>query len=218
MKLEFDSGIALLTLDRPEKRNALSAAFVEEIIAAVDEVEAKGCVAAVLQADGPTFCAGADRKDVARHASEHSAGPDAPQERKPGVEVVLRFQASPTFWVAAVQGQAVGAGVSLAVVCSAAFATRDTWLSIPEIEFGLFPEFLLGLITPLIGRRRAFELATTGRHFTAEEALSIGLLTGLEETTADVQAMALRTAQKILEQPVVARDAAIYWGRLGKAE
>jgi enoyl-CoA hydratase len=216
MRLEFDSGIGVLTLDRPTKRNALSAEFVAEIEAAVAEVEAKGCVAAVLQAEGPAFCAGADRNDVGRHAAERSAGPGTPQERKPGVEVVLRFKTSPTFWVAALQGPAVGAGVSLAAVCSAAYAVHDAWLSVPEIEFDLFPEFLLGLLVPLIGRRRAFELATSGRRFGAAEALNMGLVTGLEATTNDVQEVARKAAHRIAAKPAFARDAATWWGRLGE--
>jgi enoyl-CoA hydratase/carnithine racemase len=216
MRLEFDSGVGILTLDRPAKRNALTAEFVDEIEEAVREVEAKGCVAAVLQADGPAFCAGADRNDVGRHAAERAAAPGSVQERKPGVEVVLRFKASATFWVAAVQGPAVGAGVSLAAVCSAAYATRDTWLSVPEIEFGLFPEFLLGLLVPLVGRRRAFELATSGRRFGAEEALAMGLLSGLASTATEVQALALQTAHRVAQKPVFATDAATWWGRLGE--
>jgi enoyl-CoA hydratase/carnithine racemase len=216
MSLEFDSGVAVLTLDRPGKRNTLSAEFVQEIIEAVDEVEAKGCLAAVLQAEGPAFSAGADRNDVGRHAAEHAAPSGLPEERKPGIEVVLRFKASTTFWVAALQGPAVGAGVSLAAVCSAAYATRDTWLSVPEIDFGLFPAFLLGLLVPLIGRRRAFELSTSGRRFGAEEALAMGLLTGIEATETDVRAVALQAAHRMASKPVFARDAAAWWGRLGE--
>ncbi|HEV8064309.1 MAG TPA: enoyl-CoA hydratase/isomerase family protein [Acidimicrobiales bacterium] len=215
MRLEFDAGVGVLTLDRPGKRNALSADFVQEITEAVAEVEGKGCVAGVLQAEGPVFCAGADRDDVGRHAAERSS-PGAPQERKPGIEVVLRFKSSPTFWVAAIQGPAVGAGVSLAAVCSAAYATRDSWLSVPEIDFGIFPAFLLGLLVPLIGRRRAFELATSGRRFGAEEALGMGLLTGLEATAGDVQAVALQAAHRIAQKPVFAADAATWWGQLGE--
>lgn len=215
MNLDIRDSVGVLTLDRPAKRNALTEDFVDELMDAIEQVESKGCVSAVLQAEGSVFCAGADRAAVGRHAHEKE-DPTAPVERKPAIDIVLRLKESPVYWVAAVQGPAVGAGVSLVAVCSAAIATRDAWLSIPEIDYGLFPEFLMGLVVPLIGRRRAFHLATTGRRFSAEEAYAMGLLSALEASTSDAQAVAFEHAASVAAKPIFAKDASRWWGLLGE--
>jgi methylglutaconyl-CoA hydratase len=214
MKVAVDGAVAILTFDRPAKRNALSEDFVDEMTAAVVEVESRGCTAGVLQAEGSVFSAGADRAAVYRYQAKKAETGMTPPD--PVLDGILRLKSSPVYWTAAVQGAAVGAGVSLVCACASAFATRDSWLSVPEIDYGLFPAELLKLLVPLIGRRRAFELAVTGRRIMADEALAIGLVSGVADTANDVQALALETARRIAGKGGFATDASDWWSLLGQ--
>jgi enoyl-CoA hydratase/carnithine racemase len=213
VKVDIEDGIAVLTLDRPAKRNALTQDFLDEIIDAVAQVEANGCVAGVLQAEGPVFCAGGDRARAIRHAAERSLPASQRAQGRSSSDLIQRLSSSPTYWIAAVQGPALGTGISMICACPSAFATRDSWLSVPEIDYGFFAEPLVDVLVPLVGRRRAFDMAATGRRVTAEEAFNIGLLSGLGDTSADVQAIALQIAKEIGAKPGFAREASRWWGK-----
>jgi enoyl-CoA hydratase/carnithine racemase len=161
-----DGDVGRLTLARPAKRNALSAAMVDEACRAMDDLVGAGARIVVLDAEGPVFCAGADlaeaRLDLAAPAFERL------------VDALLE---SGVFVVGAVAGPALGAGVALAAVCPVVVCSSDAWFSLPEHTIGLFPSIVLAYLEEHVGPRRGLRMGLTGERLGAEEAASLGLVT-----------------------------------------
>jgi enoyl-CoA hydratase len=126
-----DGGVATLRLDDPQRRNALSAAMVDEITAALDDLEADGSTAAlVVTGNGPAFCAGADLTQLGA-------------SREVGLrhiyEGFLRVAASPLVTIAAVNGAAVGAGMNLALACDIRIAGSSARFDTRFLDLGIGP-------------------------------------------------------------------------------
>jgi enoyl-CoA hydratase/carnithine racemase len=200
-------GVGVLRLVRPEKRNALSSAMVVEGIAAVDHLVAAGTRVATLEAVGQIFCAGDDI---------------SPAEQEPGrvhtADSFIRYvAAAPVFWIAVVDGPALGAGVALAAGCPVVLCGEESWFRLPERDSGNFPEFVVDRIAPLVGIRKAIELATSGTRVSAAEAVTAGLAS----EAVPSQALRERAAEWVrlsMQQPEVARKAAARWSRIWNSE
>lgn len=185
-------GVRLLTLNRPEAKNALSIRVRREISAALAQLGADSEVRAlVITGAGSAFCAGFDLKEfgqpeLARELFETSA-----QYHRD----LWRF-AKPT--LAAVNGAALGGGFDLATLCDVRIGSSSAVFGHPEIKFGAPP-----LFTPLrwiVGSGRARELCLTGRRIPADEAARIGLLSEVVAPEA-LLSRALAIARQILEAP-----------------
>ncbi|SEQ48076.1 enoyl-CoA hydratase [Solimonas aquatica] len=173
------SGIALLKLNRPEARNALTLAAVRELRAQLQALEQdRDCRVLLLAGQGRGFCAGLDLKtsvfgaEAARNATEAMAL----QELFAGTVAQLRRLPQPI--VAAVQGAAVGAGFGLALAADVRIAAASANFLVGAVKIGLSAgECGISYHLPrLIGAGRAFEIMLSGRAVAAEEALSIGLV------------------------------------------
>ncbi len=167
-------GVATLTLNRPEARNALNAELVEALGAALERACADDAVRVIVVtgAGEQAFCAGGDLKDFA-----DEAGVLARQEATAGFARLLRrfFRASkPT--VAAVNGHALGGGFGLVLACDLAVAAEHARLGTPEVRVGLFPMMVMALLSRHVGPKRALELMFTGTPITAPEAARWGLI------------------------------------------
>jgi enoyl-CoA hydratase/carnithine racemase len=160
-------GVGRLVLCRPEKRNALCGQLVDEGIAAIEGLVAANVSIATLEAVGPVFCAGDDI----------SAGELGRSGDSSARNFVHRFASAPIFWVAVVGGPAVGSGVALLAACPIALSSESSWFQLPERRLGIFPDFVIDYLRPLIGPRRTLELVMSGRRLNAQEALQAGLLT-----------------------------------------
>ncbi|MDB5449995.1 MAG: enoyl-CoA hydratase/isomerase family protein [Phenylobacterium sp.] len=177
IKLEAAApGLVIVTLDRPEAANALNTRMGEELLAAWTEIAARPdlrCV--VLAAEGRHFCAGADLKE--RNGMTDEAW--AAQHRI--FEAMIRAQlAIPVPVIAAVNGAAMGGGCEMTLACDFAYAADTARFGLPEAGLGIMPG--LGgtqLLGRAVGERRALELLTTGRPFTAAEALDYGVVNGV---------------------------------------
>jgi enoyl-CoA hydratase len=164
--------VRILTLDRPEARNALDAALRRELIAKLKEAEAETAIGAiVLTGAGSTFAAGADLKELlARSSAEQRAFLQPPH-----VYSTIEALAKPV--VAAINGHALGAGLELATACDVRVCADSAKLGQPEVSLGLIPggggtQRLAHLVGPGIAAR----LVLTGDAVTADEALRIGLV------------------------------------------
>lgn len=168
-------GIATLLLNRPEKRNALSAALVAELRLRLGEVGADPDVRVVaLRGSGRDFCAGADLDEI---AASQALGPEAglaDAERLGDVLVAIRRLRQPV--VAVVAGRALGGGCGLATACDLVVAHEDASFGYPEVHLGFVPALVMAILRRKVGESAAFELLLRGRGITAEESASIGLV------------------------------------------
>jgi enoyl-CoA hydratase len=164
--------VRILTLDRPEARNALDAALRRELIAKLKEAEADPAVGAiVLTGAGSAFAAGADLKELlARSSAEQRAFLQPPH-----IYSTIEALAKPV--VAALNGHALGAGLELATACDVRVCADSAKLGQPEVSLGLIPGGGgTQRLAHLVGSGQAARLVLTGDAVTAEEALRLGLV------------------------------------------
>lgn len=167
---EKKDGVALVTLSRPEKRNALSIVLRNEIDRCLGELEADDDVSVVvIAAEGPAFCAGFDTSEFASRDPEHMKAVGESSDR-----YHRRLANFPKPLVAAVQGPAMGGGMDLAVLCDIRIAAENAAFAQPQIKFGA--PSLYGPLKDIIGGGLARDLSLTGRRIDAQEALRIGLV------------------------------------------
>jgi enoyl-CoA hydratase/carnithine racemase len=172
LRTEFDGEIAILTLARSEKRNALSAALREEIADAVEAIDADETTKAiVLTGEGPVFCAGFDLSEFDRSgdvAGQFSADPRNPFRFH---EVLGRFSKP---LVGAINGPALAGGFDLAAQCDVRIASETAAFGHPEIKFGA--PTIVSQLSYIVGGAHARDLCLSGRRIDAHEAHRIGLV------------------------------------------
>lgn len=195
--LEKRDRVALVTLNRPEKRNALSIALRDEIDHCLGELEADDDVSvAVITGAGPVFCAGFDTTEFAPDKMQ------AVEESSNRYHRRLAEFGKPL--VAAVNGPAMGGGLDLAVLCDLRIASDAAAFAHPEIRFGA--PALFGPLREIIGGGPARELCLTARRVDAQEALRIGLVSKV--VPADrLRDEALAVASEIAQAPLAALKA-----------
>ena len=189
--------VALVTLNRADKRNALSIALRDEIDQCLRELETDDAVSAVvITGAGPVFCAGFDRNEFFVREPAHLEALMESTDR-----FHLRLINFPKPMVAAINGSAMGGGLDLAVLCDVRVAAENATFAHPEIKFGA--PTLYGPLAETIGGGLARDLCLTGRRIDAQEALRIGLVSGVVPLDRLLdEAMAVATA--ITEAPLVA--------------
>ena len=164
--LEEADGVAVLTLNRPKKRNALSRALRDEIVQRLNELaESDQTHAVVLTGAGPAFCAGFDRSEFAEGGMEE-VFVDALEYHR----VVYTFSKP---LIAAVNGPALGGGCDLAAMCDFRLASTAAVFGQPQVRFGVAAAY--DLMRAVLGSGAAREMCLTGRNYDAEEACQIGL-------------------------------------------
>ncbi len=174
---EINGNVLSLTLNRPEKKNALTRAMYADLSAALETAAADdGIRCVVIAASGADFCAGNDIGDFVQGVAEFTS-PDVDIETLP----VFRFLKALTFFpkplVCALQGQAVGVGVTLLLHCDLIVAADDITLSLPFLKLGLIPEAGSTLLLPQrLGHARAFGWMALGEKLAAADALRLGLV------------------------------------------
>jgi len=171
LRVERSKDVVVVTIDRPERRNAVDAATAVELAAAFREFDGDPSASvAILTGAGGTFCAGADLKAMA----EGEARPVRPEGDGPMGPARLRL-GKPV--IAAIEGHAVAGGLELAVWCDLRVAAEDAVLGVFCRRFGV-PLVDMGTVRlpRLIGLSRAMDLVLTGRAVTAQEAWTMGLV------------------------------------------
>lgn len=175
LRRDSDDGVATLVLNRPEKRNALAAAMVEELMRLLAEAGADPSVRVIaLRGRGRDFCAGADLGEI---ATSQTQGPEAglADAQRLG-EVFVKIRRLPQPVVAVVKGRALGGGCGLATACDLVVAHEDASLGYPEVHLGFVPALVMSILKRKVGDSAAFELLLRGRGITAGESASIGLV------------------------------------------
>jgi len=188
----LDGGVAVLTIDRPKQRNALSAEVVQQLQRRVCEADADPAVRAVVitGAGDRVFSAGGDLSsmqspgpgdaDAAASGRDLRAQADGPlaahDARRAYGALLLSLQACRKPSVARVNGHAMAGGLGLLLACDLAVAADDAEFGTPEIDVGLFPMMVMALLQRHLGRKRALELVLTGERISAARAVELGLL------------------------------------------
>ena len=171
VEFDIDGDLAIVTLNDAQHRNALSAELVGELLAVFDSPTLQAAHAVIVAARGPAFCAGADIGGLlANDWMEAGGGRNNP------VRVFERLVAHPRPVIAAVTGAALGGGFELMLSCDLAVAASEAFFALPEAGHGVIPNTGLAVLSAFVGRRRAYELAATGRRIDAREAMQLGLV------------------------------------------
>ena len=199
VEVEHDAGVAHVRLARPEKRNGLDVDMFHAIAATGSELaKDKSLRAVVLSGEGPAFCAGLD------FMSFLSLGPDAIPKLMERFEGEITNLAQRVAWVwrelpvpviAAIHGVAYGGGLQIALAADLRFVTADARLSVMEMRYGLIPDMGASqTLLPLVRSDVARDLVYTGRIFSGEEAVLLGIAT---EVASDPLARAMEKARDI---------------------
>ena len=211
---EMRHGAAWLTLNQPEKRNALSDDLVAGLLSglrrAIDEPSVR---AIVITGAGSAFCAGADLK---------SGGVRAAADENPFVTVMKTIWESPKPVLARINGAAFGGGVGLAAACDIAIAAESAAFSFSEVRVGVIPAMISVVVIPKLGIQNTMWLFLTGERFDAQRAVDLGLIhravpaEQLDAAVADVLGMirlggpnAIREAKQLIRRvPELSMDEA----------
>ena len=198
VRIEIAERVAVVTLTRPEKHNALDAAMFEAIIAAADRLASEPAVrAVVLHGEGPSFCSGLDLMSM---LSEPAGLPGLVERLHGGVPTW--FQRAAYDWmrvpvpvIAAIHGNCLGGGMQIALAADIRIATPDARLSVMEVKWGLVPDMSISRTLPrLVAIDVAKELTFTGRVVSGEEGHGLGVVTSV---SADPLASATELAAEI---------------------
>ncbi|MGH7466387.1 MAG: enoyl-CoA hydratase/isomerase family protein [Longimicrobiales bacterium] len=185
--------IATLTLNRPEKRNALDDLTLRELAEAFELASQEdGIRVIVLRGAGPDFCAGADLDQLERMAA--TSDPLANMDDAATIgNLLIRMRQLPRPIVAAVHGNVFAGGAGLATACDLVIATNSAKLSYTEVKLGFVPAMVMALLKRVVGEKVAFELTTLGTVIPALEAQRLGLFNRVvadAELDREVQALA----------------------------
>lgn len=208
--IERHDAVAVLTLNRPERRNALSSALIDELRRAVTTADADATVAVVvLAAAGRGFCAGLDLDELSSSEGGLVSGGVVSSMRGP-----LPPISKPV--LGAINGDAITGGLELALVCDVLYAAPQARFADTHTRFGMLPAWgMTARLTERIGTARAMEMSLSGRFVRAEEAAAWGLVNRvipaddlLDETLSLAQSIASNDAGAVAEVTALYRAAA----------
>jgi methylglutaconyl-CoA hydratase len=174
LQLAFDGALATLTLNRPDKRNAISYELIGELIRALDEVKNSSARVLILTGAGKAFSSGLDLdnlKALIGRTSEQNL-----EDSRIMVSLFRTLYEFPKPTIAAVNGAAIAGGTGLALVCDFTLAVPEAKFGYTEVRIGFVPAIVSTFLLRQVGEKIARDLLLTGRIFDAEEALRIGLL------------------------------------------
>jgi 2-(1,2-epoxy-1,2-dihydrophenyl)acetyl-CoA isomerase len=210
LRAEIDDGVAVITMNRPERRNAFSRAMVSALGAVLDRVEADeavGCV--VLTGAGGAFCAGGDVKSMAAPPPESDgAGPSVDaaihRQRLNQRATSGRLWSMPKPTIAAIGGPAAGAGLSLALACDLRYAVPGAVLTTAFAKVAFAGDYGgTWFLTRLVGSSKAKELYYFSERLTAEEAQRLGIVNAIFPP-ADFEREVMERARRLAQGPSIA--------------
>ncbi|HEV3040410.1 MAG TPA: enoyl-CoA hydratase-related protein [Candidatus Angelobacter sp.] len=195
---ELQEGIARVTLNRPEKRNALNGEVVDELKSALTESSRDPrCRVVLLSGAGKDFCSGADLEGLEKTAQadvlENMAG------TRQTAELFLMMRNHPRPIIAAVQGRALAGGCGLATACDIILAAESAQFGYPEVNIGFVPAMVMAILRRSLPEKAAFELVVTGETVSAARAHELGLIHRVypdQQFAAEVDAYSKKLASK----------------------
>jgi enoyl-CoA hydratase/carnithine racemase len=195
-----ESGFVVVTLNRPDRRNAISGELVGALIDVLRALEGDRAVRAiVLHGAGKSFCAGGD---LAGGLAGSGGAVGAHQERARYAELLQAMQASRLILIAAVHGDALGGGLGLAVGCDLVVADEEARFGAPEIHVGLFPWIILAILQRNVPRKALLELVLLGEKRSAAEALALGLINRVVPAGTSLEAARSLATEIAMRAPI----------------
>ena len=205
IQVELRGAVCLLTLNRPERLNALTVEAAQDLQDAVRESLERGSRAIVVTGAGRAFCAGGDIRAMQDFAGrEESFEPFFDELLRVVNEAILLIRESPVPFIAAVNGVASGGGCNLALACDIVIAAESAKFNQAFIKIGLSPDCGGTFILPrLVGWKRAAELMFTGDMLTAQNALEMGMINAVTPD-AELMSRAMSMAERLAASPTAA--------------
>lgn len=174
IQLAQQGGIATITLNRPEKRNAISHELIGELLAALDEIARSAAQVVIVTGAGKAFCSGMDLDELKAITSRSEA------ENLADSQTMARLFRSiyefPLPTIAAVNGAAIAGGCGIATLCDFTLASTEAKFGYTEVKIGFLPAIVSTFLMRQVGEKRARDLLLTGRIIGAEEAQALGLI------------------------------------------
>ncbi|HKD83848.1 MAG TPA: enoyl-CoA hydratase-related protein [Terriglobales bacterium] len=174
LTLAYDGPLATITLNRPEKRNAISYELIDDILRALGEVEESSAQILILTGAGKAFCSGMDLDNL------RSITGRTPEQSRADSETMARLfrrlYEFPKATIAAVNGPAIAGGCGLATLCDFTVASTEAKFGYTEVRIGFVPAIVSTFLLRQIGEKQARDLLLTGRIIGADEALRLGLV------------------------------------------
>lgn len=205
IKLEQDGAVCVLTLNRPDRLNALTVEVAHDFVSAVNEAIEKRARAIVLTGEGRAFCAGGDLREMQEIAGREGrveAFFDEPLQLLN--QAILLIRQTPIPFIAAVNGVASGGGCNLVLACDLVIAAESAKFNQAFVKIGLSPDCGGTFILPrLVGWRRAMELMFTGDMITAQQALEMGMINSVV-ADGELMSMARDLACRLASAPTAA--------------
>jgi methylglutaconyl-CoA hydratase len=174
IQLEIDSSLATLTLNRPDKRNAISYELIADLRAALDEIAKSSAQVLILTGAGKAFCSGMDLDNL-----KALSGRSAEQSLKDSETMAWLFRSLYDFpkpTIAAVNGAAIAGGCGLATLCDFTLAAPEAKFGYTEVRIGFVPAIVSTFLRRQVGEKHARDLLLTGRIIDAQEAHRMGLI------------------------------------------
>jgi methylglutaconyl-CoA hydratase len=175
LQLEITGEIATITLNRPEKRNAISAAMIADLMAAFAEAESNPARVLILTGAGKAFCSGMDL-DALKAVATQSPTEHLEDSRRTA-RLYRRIWSFPKPTIAAVNGPAIAGGCGLATLCDFTISVPEATFGYPEVRIVFLPAIVSVFLARQIGEKCAHDLLLTGRIIDADEAYRLGLVT-----------------------------------------
>jgi methylglutaconyl-CoA hydratase len=174
VQLAYEGQVAILTLNRPEKRNAISFELIDDLLHALNEIAESNAIVLIVTGAGKAFCSGMDLDNL-----KGLLGRTAEQNLKDSQTMVNLFRAIyefPKVTIAAVNGPAIAGGTGLALLCDFTIALPEAKFGYTEVRIGFVPAIVSTFLLRQVGEKQARDLLLTGRIFDAAEALRMGLI------------------------------------------
>src|ERR1700756_3605264 len=209
VQLAYEGRVATLTLNRPEKRNAISFELIDDLVRALDEVAKSDAIVLIVTGAGRAFCSGMDLdnlKGLLGRTPEQNL-----QDSQTMVHLFRSLYEFPKVTIAAVNGPAIAGGSGLALLCDFTVAVSDAKFGYTEVRIGFVPAIVSTFLLRQVGEKQARDLLLTGRLFGADEAARMGLVSeivppenlmtrvrGLAATLMENSAASLRATKQLL--------------------
>lgn len=207
----IDGAIARITLNRPEKRNALNDAVIAGVKNALREAAKDERVRViVISGAGKDFCSGADLSALQKIAGASVS--DNTEDARSLLELFLLIRQIPVPVVAAVTGRALAGGCGLATACDLVLASASSRFGYPEVKIGFVPAMVMAILKRNVSEKRAFELITRGEEISAEQAKEFGLVNQVfsDETFADEVSSYVREFETLSKQAISLTKTLLY--------
>ncbi len=200
LTLEFSGEIAMLTLNRPEKRNAISSDMIADLFSALAKIESNPARVLILTGVGKSFCAGMDLEELKSVATRSPA--EHLEDSRRTAKLLKRIWSFPKPTIAAVNGPAIAGGCGLATLCDFTLAAPDAKFGYPEVKIGFLPAIVSIFLVRQVGEKHTRELLLSGRTIDAGEALRLGLITKIVAAHDLMNAAKDQAAELLICSPV----------------